>query len=132
MQVVLLLELKEDADGNKTSTVNGIRAAMKIMKTRCWFFESVQLRSGATGMDHSGLFEFLEEKTLTKQGNRYKYITTVRRFEFLKIGDLICLLLLCKNMVKILKHKKTTWILMNKMNMMLSLKFKNNLNKGLQ
>ena len=28
------LKLKEDADGNKTSTVNGIRAAMKIMKTR--------------------------------------------------------------------------------------------------
>ena len=73
------LKLKEDADGNKTSTVNGIRAAMKIMKTRyAKPFESVQVKIPyATGMDpYSGLFEFLEEKKLlTKQGNRYKYIT---------------------------------------------------------
>ena len=39
------LKLKTDADGNKTTTVNGIRAACKIMKTRyAKPFESVKLR----------------------------------------------------------------------------------------
>ena len=38
------LKLKTDADGNKTTTVNGIRAACKIMKTRyAKPFESVQV-----------------------------------------------------------------------------------------
>jgi RecA/RadA recombinase len=47
------LKLKEDADGNKTSTVNGIRAACKVMKTRYSKpFESVQVKIPyETGMD---------------------------------------------------------------------------------
>lgn len=73
------LKLKEDEAGNKVSDVRGIRAAMKIMKTRyAKPFESVQVKIPyATGMNpYSGLFEFMESKGLiTKQGNRYKYIT---------------------------------------------------------
>ena len=39
------LKLKEDADGNKVSTVQGIRAACKVMKTRYSKpFESVQVK----------------------------------------------------------------------------------------
>src|SRR5210317_1309982 len=72
------LKLKEDADGNKTSTVNGIRAACKVMKTRyAKPFEAVQVKIPyETGMDpYSGMFELLETKgLLEKQGNRYKYI----------------------------------------------------------
>ena len=73
------LKLKEDEAGNKVTDVRGIRAAMKIMKTRyAKPFESVQVKIPyATGMNpYSGLFEFMESKGLiTKQGNRYKYIT---------------------------------------------------------
>ena len=72
------LKLKEDADGNKTSAVNGIRAACKVMKTRyAKPFESVQVKIPyETGMDpYSGMFDLLEAKgLLEKQGNRYKYI----------------------------------------------------------
>ena len=72
------LKLKEDADGNKTSTVNGIRAACKVMKTRyAKPFEAVQVKIPyETGMDpYSGMFDLLEAKgLLEKQGNRYKYI----------------------------------------------------------
>ena len=72
------LKLKEDADGNKTSTVNGIRAACKVMKTRyAKPFEGVQVKIPyETGMDpYSGMFDLLEAKgLLEKQGNRYKYI----------------------------------------------------------
>jgi len=72
------LKLKEDADGNKTSTVNGIRAACKVMKTRyAKPFEAVQVKIPyETGMDpYSGMFDLLEaKKLLEKQGNRYKYI----------------------------------------------------------
>ena len=74
------LKLKEDADGNKTSAVNGIRAACKVMKTRyAKPFEGVQVKIPyETGMDpYSGIFELLEAKgMLEKQGNRYRYITT--------------------------------------------------------
>ena len=73
------LKLKEDEAGNKVSEVRGIRAAMKVMKTRyAKPFEGVQVKIPyATGMNpYSGLFEFMESKGLiTKQGNRYKYIT---------------------------------------------------------
>jgi hypothetical protein len=73
------LKLKEDADGNKTSTVNGIRAACKVMKTRYSKpFESVQVKIPyETGMDpYSGLLDMFETQgLLTKQGNRLKYIT---------------------------------------------------------
>jgi len=74
------LKLKEDADGNKTSAVNGIRAACKVMKTRyAKPFEGVQVKIPyETGMDpYSGIFELFEAKgMLEKQGNRYKYITS--------------------------------------------------------
>jgi hypothetical protein len=75
------LKLKEDADGNKTSTVNGIRAACKVMKTRyAKPFEGVQVKIPyETGMDpYSGMFDLLEAKgLLEKQGNRYKYMSSM-------------------------------------------------------
>jgi len=74
------LKLKEDEDGNKTSTVQGIRAACKVMKTRyAKPFEAVQVKIPyETGMDpYSGLLDLFEAKgMLTKQGNRLKYTTT--------------------------------------------------------
>ena len=73
------LKLKEDEDGNKTSTVNGIRSSCKIMKTRyAKPFESVQVKIPyETGMDpYSGLIDIFEAKgILTKQGNRLRYLT---------------------------------------------------------
>ena len=73
------LKLKEDEDGNKTSTVNGIRASCKIMKTRyAKPFESVQIKIPyETGMDpYSGLIDIFEAKgILVKQGNRLRYMT---------------------------------------------------------
>jgi len=73
------LKLKTDADGNKTTTVNGIRAACKIMKTRyAKPFESVQVEIPyATGMSpYSGLVDLCEAKgMLTKDGNRLKYVS---------------------------------------------------------
>ena len=73
------LKLKEDLDGNKTSAVNGIRAACKVMKTRyAKPFEGVQVKIPyETGMDpYSGIFDLLEAKgMLKKQGNRYAYTT---------------------------------------------------------
>ena len=72
------LKLKEDEDGNKTTTVNGIRAACKVMKTRyAKPFESVQVKIPyETGMDpYSGLVDMFEAKgILKKEGNRLKYI----------------------------------------------------------
>ena len=73
------LKLKTDADGNKTTTVNGIRAACKIMKTRyAKPFESVQVEIPyETGMSpYSGLVDLCEAKgILTKDGNRLKYVS---------------------------------------------------------
>lgn len=91
------LKLKEDEDGNKTSTVNGIRAACKVMKTRyAKPFESVQIKIPyTTGMDpYSGLFDLFDAKgLLEKVGNRYKYIDSngVETLEFRKrwTGDLL-------------------------------------------
>jgi len=72
------LKLKEDDDGNKTTTVNGIRAACKVMKTRyAKPFESVQVKIPyETGMDpYSGLVDLFEKKgILVKDGNRLKYV----------------------------------------------------------
>ena len=72
------LKLKEDEDGNKTSEVNGIRAACKVMKTRyAKPFEGVQVKIPyETGMDpYSGLFDLFEKwDLLEKSGNRYKYV----------------------------------------------------------
>ena len=74
------LKLKEDADGNKTSDVHGIRAACKVMKTRYSKpFEGVQVKIPyETGMDpYSGLVDMFEKKgLLVKQGNRLKYTTS--------------------------------------------------------
>jgi recombination protein RecA len=73
------LKLKTDADGNKTTTVNGIRAACKIMKTRyAKPFESVQVEIPyTTGMaPTSGLVDLFEAKNvLTKSGNKLQYIS---------------------------------------------------------
>jgi hypothetical protein len=73
------LKLKLDEDGNKTTTVNGIRASCKIMKTRyAKPFESVHVQIPyATGMSpYSGLFDLLEEKgSLKREGNSYLYTT---------------------------------------------------------
>jgi len=84
------LKLKEDEEGNKTTTVSGIRAACKVMKTRyAKPFEGVQVKIPyETGMNkYSGLLELFEAKgLLTKQGNRLKYTTTagVEMLEFRK------------------------------------------------
>ena len=80
------LKLKEDEDGNKTSDVNGIRAACKIMKTRyAKPFESVQVKIPyATGMSpYSGLVDLFEDEGLLKQeGNRLKWIDPETGEEF--------------------------------------------------
>ena len=74
------LKLKTDADGNKTTTVNGIRAACKIMKTRyAKPFESVQVEIPyESGMSpYSGLTDMLEAKNLLKkEGNSLVYTFT--------------------------------------------------------
>jgi hypothetical protein len=71
--------LKLDADGNKTTTVQGIRAACKIMKTRyAKPFESVQVEIPyETGMSpYSGLVDLFEAKgLLKKEGNSLVYTT---------------------------------------------------------
>ena len=73
------LKLKTDADGNKTTTVNGIRSACKIMKTRyAKPFESVQVEIPyTTGMSpHSGLVDLFEANgMLKKEGNSLVYTT---------------------------------------------------------
>jgi recombination protein RecA len=80
------LKLKTDADGNKTTTVNGIRAACKIMKTRyAKPFESVQVEIPyETGMNpYSGLVDLFEARgLLKKEGNSLVY--TTRDGEILK------------------------------------------------
>ena len=72
------LKLKEDEDGNKTSTVNGIRAKCKVMKTRyAKPFEDVEIKIPyTTGMDpYSGLIDLFEkQELLVKSGNRLKYV----------------------------------------------------------
>jgi recombination protein RecA len=71
------LKLKTDENGNKTTTVNGIRSACKIMKTRYSKpFESVQVEIPySTGMSPtSGLVDLFEGKgILTKSGNKLQY-----------------------------------------------------------
>jgi len=71
------LKLKEDEDGNKTSEVQGIRAACKVMKTRyAKPFEGVQVKIPyETGMNpYSGLVDLFEKQGhLVKDGNRLRY-----------------------------------------------------------
>ena len=80
------LKLKEDEDGNKTSEVNGIRAACKIMKTRyAKPFETLQVKIPyTTGMNpYSGLVDMFEKAGLLKQeGNRLKWIDPETGEEF--------------------------------------------------
>ena len=75
------LKLKEDADGNKVTTVQGIRAGCKVMKTRYSKpFESVQVKIPyETGMDpYSGMVEMLEAKgILEKVGNKLSYVSPI-------------------------------------------------------
>jgi RecA/RadA recombinase len=82
------LKLKEDADGNKTAQVHGIRSKMKCVKSRyAKPFEEVTVQIPyETGMSpFSGLFDMFESKgVLTKDGNRYKYTcrdgTEIKKF----------------------------------------------------
>jgi RecA/RadA recombinase len=82
------LKLKTDADGNKTTTVNGIRASCKIMKTRyAKPFESVQVEIPyETGMSpYSGLTDMFEsKKLLAKEGNSLVFSfadgTSIKKF----------------------------------------------------
>jgi RecA/RadA recombinase len=71
------LKLKEDEDGDKTTTVNGIRSGCNVQKTRyAKPFESIEVQIPFnTGMTPtSGLFDLLERRQLiTKEGNRYCY-----------------------------------------------------------
>ena len=67
------LKLKEDLDGNKVSTVQGIRAACKVMKSRYSKpFEGVQVKIPyETGMDpYSGLLEMLESRISARVCNK--------------------------------------------------------------
>ncbi|HEY6437922.1 MAG TPA: hypothetical protein VIY47_15135, partial [Ignavibacteriaceae bacterium] len=72
-------KLKEDEDGVKSSDVRGIRATCKVVKTRYSKpFESIKIDiPWETGMNPiSGLFDLFEKSgVLTKEGNRYKYIS---------------------------------------------------------
>lgn len=74
-------KLKLDADGNKVSTVQGIRAACKVMKTRYSKpFESVEVHIPyETGMSpYSGLIDLFEKRgVLTKSGNSLVYTSPV-------------------------------------------------------
>jgi RecA/RadA recombinase len=71
------LKLKEDDEGNKTTTVNGIRAGCMVTKSRYSKpFQKIEVQIPYdTGMSPtSGLFELFEEKKLiSKEGNRYTY-----------------------------------------------------------
>lgn len=75
------LKLKEDADGNKTSEVHGIRSACKVMKSRYSKpFESVQIKIPyESGMDpYSGLLEMFESKGIVvRVGNKLEYVSPV-------------------------------------------------------
>src|SRR6056300_718020 len=75
------LKLKEDLDGNKVSSVQGIRAACKVMKSRYSKpFEGVQIKIPyETGMDpYSGMLEMLEQKGIVqKTGNKLEYVSPV-------------------------------------------------------
>lgn len=81
-------KLKEDEDGNKTTDVNGIKAVCKVMKTRyAKPFEEVTVKIPYdTGMSlYSGLFEFFEKLgVITKQGNRYKYVSKTTGKEYIE------------------------------------------------
>jgi RecA/RadA recombinase len=69
-------KLKLDSEGNKTTTVQGIRSTIKCVKSRyAKPFEEVEVHIPYDrGMDpYSGLFEMIKEKVLVKDGNYYIY-----------------------------------------------------------
>ena len=80
------LKLKEDEDGNKTTEVNGIRAACKIMKTRyAKPFETLQIKIPyEQGMNpYSGLVDLCEKAGLLVQsGNRLAWVDPETGEEF--------------------------------------------------
>jgi RecA/RadA recombinase len=71
-------KLKEDEDGNKITEVRGIRAKLKVVKSRyAKPFEEVEaMIPWESGMDpYSGLFEMFEKMgLLVKEGNSYAYV----------------------------------------------------------
>ena len=73
------LKLKKDENGTKTTTVQGIRSACSVAKTRyAKPFEKIELEIPYnTGLSpYSGLFEYSQSKgLLTKSGNRWQYIS---------------------------------------------------------
>ena len=73
--------IEEDMRTYKVSTVQGIRAACKVMKSRYSKpFEGVQIKIPyETGMDpYSGLLEMLETKGIVdKVGNKLSYVSPV-------------------------------------------------------
>lgn len=80
------MKLKEDEDGNKIKEVKGIRAGCKIMKSRfAQPFTTMEAQIPYdTGLDpYSGLFDlFLNKNIITKDGNKYVYITLDGTQEF--------------------------------------------------
>lgn len=78
-------KLKEDANGNKVTTVQGIRSKVKCVKSRyAKPFEEVEiLIPYDRGMDpYSGLFDMFENKVLKKDGNRWLYYSKETGEEF--------------------------------------------------
>ena len=71
-------KLKEDEDGEKTATVNGIRSVCKVMKTRYNKpFETIEIKIPyTTGMNpYSGLVDLFEARgVLRKDGNSLAYV----------------------------------------------------------
>ena len=78
-------KLKEDANGNKVTTVQGIRSKVKCVKSRyAKPFEEVEvLIPYDRGMDpYSGLFDMFENKVLKKDGNKWLYYSKETGEEF--------------------------------------------------
>lgn len=81
------LKLKEDEFGNSTgSEVKGIRASVQVRKSRyAKPFEKIEIKIPYDkGMNpYSGLFELFEKMgKIVKEGNRYRYKSSVDEFEF--------------------------------------------------
>ncbi len=81
-------KLKEDSDGKKTTSVQGIKADCKVVKSRFSKpFESVKINiPWDGGLDpYSGLFDMFETSgLLQKQGNRYRYVSRQTGEEFIE------------------------------------------------
>lgn len=103
-------KLKEDEDGNKISSVRGIRAACKVMKSRyAKPYESVEVHIPFdTGMDpYSGMFDMLLDMgILEKVGNKYKYVAPEQTQQILKDGVVQAMLVDPNDREDIVKFKK--------------------------